>query len=88
MTSPINIVCPAGVWTKVAENVTNAIVKRLDNRPNTYLETYRATGEAAPANNDGANPIDSTGELIVDSADAIDVYIQPVGLPGEVRVDS
>lgn len=88
MPNPTNVPCPADVWTKVATGVTNAIVKKINVRPNVYLETYRVTLDPAPADNTGANPIDASGELIVSSASAIDVYIQPVGAAGEVRVDS
>lgn len=88
MPNPINVPCPADVWTKVATNETNAIVKIMNTRPNIYLETYRITADPAPADNTGANPIDASGELIVNSSVAIDVYIQPVGVAGEVRVDS
>lgn len=88
MPNPINVTCLADVWTKVATNVTNAIVKKMNVRPNVYLETYRLTGQAAPADNTGANPIDASGQLVVDSISNIDVYIQPVGADGEVRVDS
>lgn len=88
MADPVNVSCAADVWTKVATNVTNAIVKKMNVRPNVYLETYRVTGNPAPADNVGANPIDASGELIVSAASAIDVYIQPVGAAGEVRVDA
>lgn len=88
MPNPINVTCLADVWTKVATGVTNAIIKKMNVRPNVYLETYRVTLDPAPADNTGANPIDASGELIVSSAVAIDVYIQPVGVAGEVRVDS
>ena len=88
MPNPINVTCPADVWTKVATGVTSAIVKKMNVRPNVYLETYRLTLDPAPADNTGANPIDASGELNVNSAVAIDVYIQPVGAAGQVRVDS
>lgn len=88
MADPVNVACPADVWTKVATAVTSAIVKKMDTRPNVYLETYRVTGNPAPADNTGANPIDATGELIVSAASVVDVYIQPVGKAGEVRVDA
>lgn len=88
MANPVNVNCPKDVWTKVATSVTNAIVKKMNVRPNIYLETYRVTADPAPVNNDGANPIDSSGELVVSSATSVDVYIQPVGVDGEVRVDS
>lgn len=88
MPNPVNVICPAGVWTKVATNVTSALVKKMNSEPNVYLETYRLTGESAPADNTGANPIDDTGELVVSAPAGIDIYIQPVGADGEVRVDA
>jgi len=87
MPDPVNVTCLKDVWTKVATGINTAIVKKLNVRPNIYLETYRANANPAPANNDGANPIDASGELIVNSSSLIDVYIQAVGADGEVRVD-
>lgn len=88
MANPVVVPCPADAWTKVATAITSATVKKLNVRPNIYLETYRVTGGAAPADKTGANPIDATGELNVASAVAIDIYIQPVGAAGSVRVDA
>lgn len=87
MADPVVVPCPKDVWTKVATGINTAIVKILNVRPNIYLETYRANTNPAPANNDGANPIDASRELIVNSSSLVDVYIQPVGADGEVRVD-
>lgn len=88
MPNPINVACPADVWTKVAAGVTSAIVKKMNVRPNVYLETYRVTTDPVPADNTGANPIDASGELIINASEPVDIYIQPVGAAGEVRVDS
>lgn len=87
MADPINVTCLKNVWTKVATGINTGVIKKLITTPNIYLETYRATTNPAPANNDGANPIDGSGELIINSSSSIDVYIQPVGADGEVRVD-
>lgn len=87
MANPINVTCPKDIWTKVASNITSGVVKIIDTRPNLYLETYRINADPSPANNDGANPVDSNRELIIQSSLSIDIYIQPVGADGEVRVD-
>lgn len=88
MPDPVNVPCPADVWTKVATSVSNAIVKIVKTTPNVYLETYRITAAAAPADNSGANPIDASGQLIVSSGELVDIYIQPVRKAGIVRVDT
>lgn len=85
MSNPETVVCPEGVWTKVAANVTSAVVKKMIVRPNLYLETYRNTGEAAPVDNSDANPI--IGDLAFSDATASDIYVKAVGADGKVRVD-
>lgn len=88
MSDPVNIPLPEGVWTLVAENLTNGVLKIMNTSPNLYLETYRSTGNTAPINDDGANPIDSTRQVIIKSSRAIDVYVKPLGAPGIIRLDA
>ena len=85
MADPVITACPVDVWTKVATNVTTGFVHILKTDPDRYLQTYRDTGAAAPANNDGAVPFDTP--LPISASAGIDVYIQPVGKLGSVRVD-
>lgn len=86
---PAVIACPADVWTKVATNVTTAALHRLSVAPNVYMQTYRGTGEAAPINNNDAAIMFSASpdEELISNDVAIDVYVQPVGVAGSVRLD-
>ena len=86
---PVVIQCPAGVWTKVATNVTTAALHRISVEPGSYLQTYRGTGEAAPANNDDAAIMFSArpNEEGISNDVAIDVYVQCIGAAGSVRLD-
>lgn len=88
MANPIIVTCDENVWTKVATNVTEGQVKKIDNKPHRYLETYRMTGNAAPTDREEGIPAFMTAysELISASA-GIDVYIMAIGDNGKVRVD-
>lgn len=85
MANPAIVACLADVWTKVATGVTTGVVHILDTTPNRYLQTYRVSAAAAPADNTDAVPFNTP--LQISAAAAIDVYIQPVGEAGSVRVD-
>lgn len=88
MANPVNVNCPADVWTKIATSVTSLVAKILDTKANVVLETYRITAAPVPADNTGANPIDASRELVFTSSAASDVYIKPVGQATVVRVDA
>ena len=85
MADPLVVPCPADAWTKVATNQTTGVVHIILTDPKLYLQTYRDTGGAAPIDKTGAIPFDTP--LIISASAGIDVYIQPVGLAGSVRVD-
>ena len=85
MADPVVVACPADAWTKVATGVTTGVVHILDTTPNVYLQTYRASTNPAPANKADAVPFNTP--LQISAAAIIDVYIQPVGRAGSVRVD-
>ena len=89
MASPVIHNIPADTWVKVAENVTAGQVWKISSDPNVYLQTYRATGEAAPSNTiDSVNLfLESISEQI-SATDPIDVYVYAVGMDGKVRVDA
>ena len=88
MANPVIISLDADTWTKVASNVTGGQVKKLDTRPNLYLETYRTSGDPAPTDLSEGVPcfVGRYSEEISASA-GIDVYIMAVGQNGRVRVD-
>jgi hypothetical protein len=82
---------PKDVFTKItpAGGVTTGQVHRIEKLPKKYLQTYKLTGETAPANDPALGvPLFQQGisEQISSSA-AIDVYIMPIGKDGRVRVD-
>ena len=85
MADPAVIPCPADAWTKVATNVQTGVVHIRGNGPGLYLQTYRETGVAAPADKTDAVPF--TTPLIISASTGIDVYVQPAGKDGSVRVD-
>jgi len=89
MADPAVVPCPADEWTKVATNVVQGLVTRLNSSPSVYKQTYRDTGGAAPTVlGIDAIPIFAEGISVPISATAgIDVYIYPVGAAGSVRVD-
>ena len=85
MVNPVIVPCPADAWTKVATNVTTGVVHIKNTKPGQYLQTYRVTAGAAPTDRADAVPFD--GLLQISASEAIDVYVQPVGDAGSVRVD-
>ena len=78
MANPVAVTLVVDTWTKVATNVTTGVIERKDgfnDKSLIILETYKLTGEAAPANDDTAvwwtsNP------LTISSSAAIDVYLK------------
>lgn len=87
-TQPIPVVCPADEWTKVATDVTAGSINRMSKKPNLYLQTWRATGEAAPTDDSEGIPIfQIVGDNKIEAVAAIDVYIWPRGAAGKVRRD-
>ena len=85
MADPVIVPCPKDEWTPVAINVTTGIIHIVKTDPSAYYQTYRDTGEAAPANLTDAIPFDTP--LQISASAGIDVYIQPKGKIGSVRVD-
>ena len=84
MADPVVVTCPKDVWTKVATNVTTGLIHILKTDPDAYYQTYRDTGGAAPVDLSDAVPFDSP--LQISASAGIDVYIQPNGEDGIVRV--
>ena len=88
MANPVSVSCPQDVWALVAESVTAGNIKKLNNKPIKYLETYRMTGGAAPTDKlEGAEMfVNGVSESISASA-AIDVYVMAIGNDGTIRAD-
>jgi len=86
MADPILVACAKDAWTKVATNVTAGQIWKQTANVRVYLQTYRATGGAAPTDKTKAQPI-AGQSILIDSPTGIDVYIQPVGEAADVRVD-
>ena len=88
MADSVIVQCPADVWTLVASNVTAGRLHKLDSRPNSYIQTYRMTGNPAPVNiGEGAVTMVIENSDTIESAAPIDVYIMARGRDGRVRVD-
>lgn len=88
MSNPVFVTCKKNTWKLVAQNVTAGFIHCDSVRPDSYLQTYRDTGDAAPTDQTEGTPIflKSWSEEISASA-GIDVYIMAVGQRGRVRVD-
>lgn len=88
MANPVIVNCPKNEWTSVATNVQSGFVRRLSTKPNVYLQTYRLTGEQPPTElNEGTElfAVDPSEAISADAA--IDVYVAPINVNGQVRVD-
>lgn len=85
MADPVVVACAKDAWTKVATNVTTGVVHIKDVGPDAYYQTYRDTAGGAPTNLNDAIPFDTP--LAISASAGIDVYIQPAGKAGSVRVD-
>lgn len=86
--NPSVVPCPKDVWTKVADNVTSAVIHKLSLAPGVYKQTYKLTGEGAPADDTTAIPIFDDGQPHIVSSDAgIDVYMKCSDADGSVRLD-
>jgi len=88
MPNPVFVSCPKNVWTKVATDVTTGIIHKVDLTPYEYLQTYRLTGQAAPAlKSDGVPAFENRRREVISATVAIDVYLFPIADAGKVRVD-
>lgn len=85
MADPVTVPCPEGAWTLVATNQTTGIVHVLKTDVDTYFQTYRDTGGAAPTLINEGVPF--TELLQISAALGIDVYVWCKGNAGSVRVD-
>jgi len=87
MADPVIVPCTAGVWTKVATNVTAGLIHIKDNFSE-WQQTYKDTGGAAPTNGDYSTSVAFVNPTMEISASAgIDVYLDPRKTAGSVRVD-
>lgn len=88
MANPAIVSCPKDTWTLVAQNTTFGAIYNMT--PNVkFMQTYRMTGESAPANGDDAVPafLYPYEPLGISAPAAIDVYLKAIGEDGSVRVD-
>lgn len=87
--NPVIIQCPANTWVKVIDGVSSGVVHLKEGVAESFLQTYRVAGQAAPIDNSDAVPIFTTENFALISNDApIDVYIKAIGKAGSVRVDT
>ena len=78
------------VFTPVAIGVLSGVISKKTEAPQEYLQTYKNTGGAAPAN-DAELGVPMFQDLQVSEniahSELIDIYIMPLGEDGRVRVD-
>jgi hypothetical protein len=88
MANPAVVSCPADIWTRVAQAVVAGAIYNMTPQVQ-FLQTYRMTGQSAPSGNTDAVPafFYKYEPLSISAAEAIDVYLKPVGAAGSVRVD-
>jgi len=84
MADPAAVTCAKGAWTKVATNKTSGTIQIIPSN-NSYLQTHRDTGSAAPTLRSEGVPF--LGEMMkIDYPTGIDVYIWAIGNAGSVVV--
>ena len=82
----VMVICPKGVWTKVATNVKTATIHNKSNVPEQYSHNFALTGAGAPtAITDG---IAYQTAVDFNNSVAIDIYIWCQGGAGLVGVDA
>lgn len=99
MANPQVVTMPEWAWQKVATDVTLGVIHRLDVIVD-YYQTFRLTGGTAPAvPEEGTLPAEAvkmfvvSSEEVIDSLEAIDVYVMCVNIDteneytGTIRVD-
>jgi hypothetical protein len=86
---PVIVPCAADTWVKVATAVTSAAVHKRNDRPSLYIQTFVATGGAAPTTDDDAvKAFNGCDSFIFSESASSDIYIKAVKKAGEVRVDA
>jgi hypothetical protein len=85
MADPVIVACPKDAWTKVATNVTNGQVHKLDVKA-FYLRQYVDTGGSAPTDLTKAIRFDNES-LPLSFSGGADVYLYCKRFAGSVRVD-
>lgn len=86
LTAPIMVDTPAGVWTKVADNVSLAMIHKQKRDSVTYFVTYRDAAAAAPTTLDD-EIMWLQNSLSFSATEPGDVYIYCKGKDGRVRVE-
>ena len=91
MADPSIKACAINVWTKVATSVAAGVVHIITTAGSkgeslVYLQTYRATGGAAPTLRTEGVPLTELSTPIQAAAN-IDVYIMATGAAGSIRID-
>ena len=85
---PVFVDCPAGVWTKVATNVTAGNIGLTSGRSTMCNSTFKMTGGAAPTSGaDGVPVFELVSKIAISASAGIDVYIWCVSRAGRVSVD-
>jgi hypothetical protein len=88
MPNPQIVQCPQNQWTLIATDQIFGYLYSMSKKPESYLFTYRLTGEPAPTEITEGSPIFRTDEKkFIISGVGIDIYVMAVGNSGAIRYD-
>lgn len=88
MANPIFINLTKDTWVKIATSVVAGQVWKVNSSPESYLQTYKVAGEAAPTGRAlGVTAFNKSSVEEIASPSPIDVYLWADGEDGRVRVD-
>lgn len=86
LANPVMVDIPKDTWVLVAENVSNAIIRKGASPKSAYFWTYRTTGDPAPVDEDDAIAW-RTDSLSFEVEEPGDIYVKTHGGNGRVRVE-
>jgi hypothetical protein len=89
MPNPISVLLTQNTWVSVATNVTTGVIRKsyCYDKGQSYLSTYRATGEAPPSGTaEGSVMFVNSNSEFISATAGIDVYVMAVNNSGAVEV--
>ena len=86
MPNPVNVPCNADQWTKIASGVTDIMIIKLDDTPDTSFLTYKVADDPEPIDEDLSNALRMGYMNQFAFSEPVDLYAQPVTLPAEFSI--